>query len=239
MSILFQWGGGNEQCTCSYHLSSLHEIVLFKKRNYSIIWKLSERFFWKAKSIIRMQKTINVEFTGVILTNITPCSRIRNFLFGDHFKITKQKINFMTGFQVQGILLKGLWKNKSDYISWILTRLVYKMRIHIWWSLRNYWHPLSRTKTKDLFINVRFYYFKVFHYGGPISVWTVSTKTGRREKLNFERDLEVTLTSLTFLRVNNAISRVLSFNSENRWEWHVEMSSSWSGRKNSSNAANQ
>ena len=58
---------------------------------------------------------------------------------------------------------------------------------HIWGSLRNYWHPPSRTKTKYLFINLRFNCFRVFPGKVESSFGPFQPRLEERRKVNFWR----------------------------------------------------
>ena len=79
--------------------------------------------------------------------------------------------------------------------------------------------PPSRTKMKDLFINMRFNYFKVFAVGIEFFFRLFEPRPEKRKKSTFERNLNVALTpSSTSLRVKTAIPCVLSLNFENRGE---------------------
>ena len=79
--------------------------------------------------------------------------------------------------------------------------------------------PPFRTKTKDLFTNLRFNYFKVFIVGVGSFFRPFQPSPEERKKVNFWRDLNVALIpSSTFLRVKTAIPCVLSLNFVNKEE---------------------
>ena len=92
-------------------------------------------------------------------------------------------------------------------------------------SLRSYWHIPFRTKTKDLFITLRFNYLKVFIVRVPSLLDRFNKDWKDAKNSTFKKDFEVVLPVWpTFLGVNNYISCVLSLNFENRWEWQKDMS---------------
>ena len=58
------------------------------------------------------------------------------------------------------------WKGKQIHRRVFFEKILFlNFSPIIRWSLSNYWHFLSRTKTKDLFIPLRFSYFKIFTVG--------------------------------------------------------------------------
>ena len=55
-------------------------------------------------------------------------------------------------------------------------------------SLSKHWHPPSRTKTKDLFINLRFKYVRVFTVGVEFFFRPFEPRPEERKKVNFWRE---------------------------------------------------
>ena len=102
-------------------------------------------------------------------------------------------------------------------------------------TLWNYWHPPPRTKTKDLFINLRSNYFKVFTVGIESFLRPFQSRPEERKKTQL---LKETLTSPLhhhqfFLPAKTAIPCVLSFYFEDKRGYKVDRWSSSSRRRDS------
>ena len=117
---------------------------------------------WKKKAVLNSHHWRRGVFFSLLLSFVGWCNSVR-FIFKS---LTESSFFFLLVFAIASLVCLFVLPHTAND-EWICTCEVTNLASN--WimpgSLWNCWHLPSRTKTKDLFINLRFNYFTVFTVG--------------------------------------------------------------------------